>query len=373
MIVDAPTTAKPKSAVTLGNAMPPRPSSKGKAAHEAKPSPKSVTLALPPDPAVDRPLALDWKLRAVYFVMSTTASGFGVWGLVNDSTEWAWTALLCWMFSQVCSHIVSYSNPHGLNTKRVAILSGLLVALPGVFAGAKLSSSSDITEKWFGYCSLTFGVFFAMVLPMSFPMMVKEYAKLSSRKQHEFIVGNLLKGSPSILGSLVYISAAASRCIQRADHEGNLLSQCGNPIIPSFVLTIFLFWTWLLTVLVPPLVTSLKVTWNDIARLSLPENLAIQGGFYAVMSLSALIMFAQLNEDGEKITAFVIYDMVVFVVATSLLLFSVLYAEMCGKKAQVRRSSVGSRFGGEEGVGVGGEGDEDRVEQSVRDVAFSIV
>mmetsp|Transcript_3209 Transcript_3209/g.6738 ORF Transcript_3209/g.6738 Transcript_3209/m.6738 type:complete len:368 (-) Transcript_3209:75-1178(-) len=367
MIISKPATANPKTEVTLGDVGPPRPSKVTTTAHDAKP--KVVQLPPAPDPSTDRPLALDWRLRAVYFFMSTVASGFGVFSLVDDSTEWAWTSLLWWMFSQVCSHIVSYSNPRGPTTTRVAILSGFLVALPGILAGAKLSVSGDITEKWFGYCSMTFGAFFAIVLPISFPMMVKEYAKLSKRRQHEFIVGNLLKGSASILGSLIYISAAASRCIQRADDDGNLLSQCGNPIIPSFVLTIFLFWTWLLTVLVPPLVTSLRVTWDDIARLSLPENLVVQGSIYAVMSLSALIMFAQLNEDGEKINSFILYDMMVFVVATSVLLFSVLYAEMCGKRAQVRRSSTSSRFGAD----MGAEEDQERVEQSIRDVAFSIV
>lgn len=84
-----------------------------------------------------------------------------------------------------------------------------------------------------------------------------------------------MKGSASILGSLIYISAATSRCIQRADDDGNLLSQCGNPIIPSFVLTIFLFWTWLLTVLVPPLRHQLK---SDVGRHRSPLSPRELGG-----------------------------------------------------------------------------------------------
>ena len=99
---------------------------------------------------------------------------------------------------QALKHIynsnVSYSNPRGPTTTRVAILSGFLVALPGILAGAKLSVSGDITEKWFGYCSMTFGAFFAIVLPISFPMMVKEYAKLSKKRQHEFI-GESVRGA----------------------------------------------------------------------------------------------------------------------------------------------------------------------------------
>ena len=301
-------TGEAKTEVTLGDA-----SSKllPVKSYQAK---KRVTVTIqspvqedsPATPARPLPNSLAAPLRAVYALGACISPGFGIISLVHgDPTySWAWSSLLFWMLSQTCSHIWAYSNPPEYKRNReivMARVAGLLVALPGILAGAKLRFSDDFTETWFGFVSLIFGAFFSLVLPMSFPMMTKEYGKLSRRKQHNFVIGNLLKGSASILGTLVYISAAATRCIQRAEETDRLLSVCGNPIIPSFVLTIFLFWTWLLTVLVPPLVTSFHVTWNDIARLELPKNLATQGAFYGVMSLSALVMFAQLNEDGEKV------------------------------------------------------------------------
>ena len=84
---------------------------------------------------------------------------------------------------------------------------------------------------------------------------------------HSFVVKNLLKGAPSILGSLLYVCAESFRCFQSASSDVGLLRQCENPILPTFCLTIYLFWTWLLSVLAPPLVTNYDVTWSDIARL----------------------------------------------------------------------------------------------------------
>ncbi|GMH54591.1 hypothetical protein TL16_g01705 [Triparma laevis f. inornata] len=268
----------------------------------------------------------------------------GLVGLLRDDSKYAWTCLLFWMFSQVCANTVAYSNPLKCTTKQEQLIqkaSGFITALPGILGGAQLKDSSDITAEYFGWFSFCFGIFFAFVLPFTYSFMASEYARMDKKKIYDFVIMSLLKGSGSILGSLVYIPTAAFGCIQRADPNKNLLKQCGNPILPSFCLSIFLFWTWLVTVLAPPLITSFHVTWSDVANFDLPKNLNTQGSFYVVMSFTALVMFALLNEEGESITDFSVGNMCAFFIATTLLLFSVLYAELCAdREIDSRRGSL---------------------------------
>ena len=87
----------------------------------------------------------------------------------------------------------------------------------------------------------------------------------------------LLKGCPSLLCPLLYICAAASRCIVDANADSHVIDQCGNPILPTFCLTIFLFWTWFITVLVPPIWHREMITWSDIARWSIASDSSREG------------------------------------------------------------------------------------------------
>ncbi|GMH98098.1 hypothetical protein TrVE_jg12682 [Triparma verrucosa] len=288
-----------------------------------------------------------WQLRLGFFLGSLLSPAIGVVGLVNWDTKCAWTCLLFWMFSQVCAHTLAYSNPAksaSKNERKIQKISGFITALPGILGGARLKVDNDTTAQYFGWFSFCFGIFFAFVLPFTFSFMASEYSNMNKKKIYDFVVMSLLKGSGSVLGSLIYISTAAFGCIQRADPTKNLLNQCGNPIIPSFCLSIFLFWTWLVSVLAPPLITSFHVTWSDVALFDLPNNLNTQGSFYFIMSFTSLVMFAMLNEEGESISDFSVGVMSVFFMATTCLLFSVLQAELCGDREIDNRRRTNGRI-----------------------------
>ena len=138
-----------------------------------------------------------------------------------------------------------------------------------------------------------------------------------------FVVMGLLKGSPSLLGPLLYICAAASRCIMDSNADLHVIDQCGNPILPTFCLTVFLFWTWFITVLVPPIWHREMITWSDIARWSLASDTSREGVAYGGMCFTALLLFATLYEDGSSASWLVVGLMCLFFFFTGGLLFLV--------------------------------------------------
>jgi hypothetical protein len=130
------------------------------------------------------------------------------------------------------------------------------VALPGLLSGYVLYFHVDTGEPvttTFGLVSMLYSAVFVLILPPMTVYMAQRYNQLDNDELHEFVVLGLLKGSPGMLAPLLYICAAASRCIMDADDDNPLIKQCGNPILPTFCLTIFLFWSWLISVLVPPI------------------------------------------------------------------------------------------------------------------------
>ena len=81
---------------------------------------------------------------------------------------------------------------------------------------------------------------------------------------------NMFKSLPTILGSMLYLSAASTRCILSADDDSPLYSQCGNPAVPSFVVNVFLIETWLMMYVFFPLLKEMKAkTWKDMMLLKM--------------------------------------------------------------------------------------------------------
>ena len=70
--------------------------------------------------------------------------------------------------------------------------------------------------------------------------------------QHKLVI-RLFKSLPSILPSMVYLAVASMRCILGADDDSPLYQQCGNPVIPSFMVNVLLFSVWALSFVVGPL------------------------------------------------------------------------------------------------------------------------
>jgi hypothetical protein len=282
----------------------------------------------------------------------------------------AWACLLFWMFSQTCAYKVAFSCPRKIDQKRerfLAALCGLLVALPGLLAGYVLKSKEDAVTRSFGWGSFLYSIVFIVGLPPFAVHMARRYNSLDNEKLHKFVVVGLLKGSPGVLAPLLYMCGAASRCLMLADPDTDLragdgsssssvLLQCGNPILPTFCITIFIFWTWLIQVLVPPIWEREPITWSDIARWTLPSDVSREGTAYGGMCLFALLLFATLHEDGSSASTFVVILMMGFVASTSLLLLLVVFDNFCctlssANNGRERRNDSGAGiFGGESEV-----------------------
>ena len=77
--------------------------------------------------------------------------------------------------------------------------------------------SGELTSYYLGCGCFIFGLFFVPSLPVSFCLLTAQYSNLPADDVHSFVVKNLLKGAPSILGSLLYVCAESFRCFQSAD------------------------------------------------------------------------------------------------------------------------------------------------------------
>ena len=110
---------------------------------------------------------------------------------------------------------------------------------------------------------------------------------------------------PNVIGSVLYISASSVRCIMKADVEGLIEDQCGNPVRPSFMVNAFLFIAWVLGYIVPPLLSGKKVlTWVDVMTVKMSKFEGTQMMLFGILSTLTLLLFANTDEDGDGMTPF---------------------------------------------------------------------
>jgi len=99
---------------------------------------------------------------------------------------------------------------------------------------------------------------------------------------------------------MVYLAVASMRCILGADDESPLYQQCGNPIVPSIMVNLFLIMVWVMSYIFAPLMKETKAkTWMDIMVLRMGKMEAVEFGLLGLLSTFAWMLFATTNEDGE--------------------------------------------------------------------------
>lgn len=118
------------------------------------------------------------------------------------------------------------------------ILVALLIGIPGIISGTQLyTSSQDSSVQWMGLCGIIGGVCFVLFGPPATLSVVKLLGELSDRRLHKYIMA-LFRSLPSTLGATLYVSAEAGRCIIQASSSKSILSQCGNPLAPTFFVAV---------------------------------------------------------------------------------------------------------------------------------------
>jgi len=72
--------------------------------------------------------------------------------------------------------------------------------------------------------------------------------RFTDKRLNSFILAHLTQNPATILSSL-YLSTGASKAILNAEDGVDLLVICGNPIVPTFLLNMFIWLTFILSIL----------------------------------------------------------------------------------------------------------------------------
>ncbi|GMH70941.1 hypothetical protein TrST_g2376 [Triparma strigata] len=128
------------------------------------------------------------------------------------------------------------------------------------------------------------------------------------------------------MGSTLFISTTSARCLMNANLLTPVAKQCGNPLIPSFLVSVFLVFAWGLGVVVPPLLVAQKtLSWTDVIATRMSKFEGAQLLLFGTAATITLILFANLDEEGGDFTLLLQFLTVGFVSTISVLLFLVIY------------------------------------------------
>ena len=160
------------------------------------------------------------------------------------------------------------------------------------------------------------GIFIMLFAAPSLPGTVRLFAnKLGKdeKKQHNFVVMILFKGTPAVLGPMIYVCTGAGRCLRAAHDKAPILDQCGSPVVPTFCVTLFIFWSWNLSVL-KPATQSRALSWSDISQMRIPKLVAFELFMFALLGALAMVIFAEVDgEVGSPLDTFTSQTMFVFI------------------------------------------------------------
>ena len=171
--------------------------------------------------------------------------------------------------------------------------------------------------------------------------------------------------------SSLYLSASAGKAIINAvDDEDEALVVCGNPIIPTFLLNMFIWLTFILSILFNFESAEIRnnITVDKVARMDVPLKVKIEIYTYSFLGLLSLVIFA-LTEDEEQSTDFdrPLYRLftLIFIVVLMLLLFAETWDKV-GRQAFVEglgKTKVKALSGGAKGLGLPMKGEGEIIER----------
>ena len=87
-----------------------------------------------------------------------------------------------------------------------------------------------------------------------------------------------------------------------------VLEQCGNPTVPSIMVSLFLLATWWLGYIIPPLLSGRKImTWVDLMAIRMNMIEGTQFVLFGTTATFALILFANTDEGCGDFNPFLQY------------------------------------------------------------------
>ena len=111
--------------------------------------------------------------------------------------------------------------------KAVLAITGVLMGLPGIFCWIHLHPSPDLETKAWGWFYLAVGGHEVLIFPIVLILIAKLYSKFDDVALSEAIMA-IFKSMAQIIGTMIFISAMALKCLMQAEKEDIVLQKCGN-------------------------------------------------------------------------------------------------------------------------------------------------
>ncbi|GMH60075.1 hypothetical protein TrST_g7694 [Triparma strigata] len=289
----------------------------------------TISTASPPSPEEELMTSYSSRWRELLFIGGTISSAFAVYGYMKDDERWSWAGGTFYAFSAVCLIGAGAGNPQNIQSWKEKLFNGIcgvLIGLSLLFIGLKsITVVKHHATVYIGWFAIFLGVSYMIIVPPAFTAINTLYSKLPAR-QLSNAVKPIFKSLPQILGSTLFISAASTRCLMKADPSNPILKQCGNPTMPSIFVSLFLFFTWFLGYIIPPLISGRKtMTWADVMAIQMSKVEGTQFMLFGTAATITLILFANTDESGGDFNPFLQYLTAGYLTTIVSLLFLVLY------------------------------------------------
>jgi len=170
-----------------------------------------------------------------------------------------------------------------------------------------------------------FGAVILIIWPPLFYFAASSWNNLLNKDLSSALM-TIFKSLPGVLSTILYISASSLRCIIRVDENESVVQQCGNPIFPTFLITVLLAFIWLSVYVFFPIAKHKReYTWVDVLKLKFDRMEGIQFAHYGLLSVLALVLFSLTEEDGSKLEKHLVYLCGLFLLPIWSLIFLTIY------------------------------------------------
>ncbi|GMH49785.1 hypothetical protein TL16_g00614 [Triparma laevis f. inornata] len=201
------------------------------------------------------------------------------------------------VFAHFSAWAAAFGNPANFSSTYEKVSIFLCSLLPAAFYFAKWY----LTSSRFLFIG---GCVFAAVYPAFILAGTRLYSKLAPH-QLGLAVTAIFKSLSWLLGALLYVSLLSLRCILNVninveeEEEGGVeldelghIKQCGNVVKLTYYISIFLLMSWIMIVVVPPMLGKKGLTWSSAMHLDMGRVEGLQFTLFCIISMQAIVMYA---------------------------------------------------------------------------------